>query len=163
MDALGTPFIVFRDKVLDELKVSEEPKEKLLQHVMEQIMETGPFLDSLAKAGEEREKKLSEHRKKARGKARQGLEGDLEPRAAHAASSDRTPAGAWIRPRPGRASQGTENHGPATEAIRGHHAGIAKEGSVPDQGGGIGRQAGGDSTEGSSKSGMNPPRSWRRC
>jgi LTXXQ motif family protein len=63
--ALGTQFIVFRDKVLDELKVSEELKEKLLQHVMEQIMETGPFLDSLAKTGEEREKKLSEHRKKA--------------------------------------------------------------------------------------------------
>ena len=68
VNALGMPFIVFRDKVLDELKVSDEPKEKLLQHVMEQIMETGPFLDSLAKTGEEREKKLGEHRKNAREK-----------------------------------------------------------------------------------------------
>ena len=65
VNALGTPFIVVRDKVLDELKVSDEQKEKLLQYMMEQIMETGPFLDSLAGAGEEREKKLNEHRKKA--------------------------------------------------------------------------------------------------
>ena len=33
--------------------------------MMTQIMETGPFLDSLAETGEEREKKLNEHRKKA--------------------------------------------------------------------------------------------------
>jgi len=63
VEALGTPFIVFRDKVLDELKVSDEQKEKLMQHMMQQIMETGPFLDSLAQTGQEREKKLSEHRK----------------------------------------------------------------------------------------------------
>ena len=37
VEALGPPFIIFRDKVLDELKVSDEPKEKLLQHMMEQI------------------------------------------------------------------------------------------------------------------------------
>jgi len=65
VEALGPPFIVFRDKVLDEIKVSDEQKEKLFEHVMTQIMETGPFLDSLAEAGEEREKKLNEHRKKA--------------------------------------------------------------------------------------------------
>ena len=47
MEALGSPFIVFREKVLDELKVSDEQREKLMQHLMEQIMETGPFLDSL--------------------------------------------------------------------------------------------------------------------
>ena len=65
VEALGTPFIAFRDKVLDEIKVSDEQKEKLLEHMMTQIMETGPFLDSLAESGEEREKKLKEHRKKA--------------------------------------------------------------------------------------------------
>ena len=47
VEALGPPFIVFREKVLDELKVSDEQREKLMQRVMEQIMETGPFLDSL--------------------------------------------------------------------------------------------------------------------
>jgi len=65
IEALGTPFIVFRDKVLDELKVSDEQREKLMQHLMEQIMETGPFLDSLTETGQEREKKLSAHRKNA--------------------------------------------------------------------------------------------------
>jgi hypothetical protein len=68
VDALGTPFIVFREKALDELKVADEQKEKLLQHLMEQIMETGPFLDSLAQTGQEREQKLQEHRKKAHAK-----------------------------------------------------------------------------------------------
>jgi len=65
VEALGAPFIVFREKVLDELKVSDEQKEKLMQRLMEQIMETGPFLDSLTETGQEREKKLSEHRKNA--------------------------------------------------------------------------------------------------
>ena len=79
VEALGPPFIIFRDKVLDELKVSDEPKEKLLQHLMEQIMETGPFLDSLAQAGEEREQKLDEHRKKAREKLAKILKEALKP------------------------------------------------------------------------------------
>jgi len=65
VEALGSRFIVFRDKVLDELKVSDEQREKLMQYLMEQIMETGPFLDSLTETGQEREKKLGEHRKNA--------------------------------------------------------------------------------------------------
>jgi hypothetical protein len=65
VEALGTPFVVFRESVLDELKVSDDQKEKLMQHLLEQIMETGPFLESLEKAGQEREKKLQEHRKNA--------------------------------------------------------------------------------------------------
>ena len=65
VEALGPPFIVFREKVLEELKVSDEQKEKLMQFLMEQIMETGPFLESLTETGPEREKKLGEHRKKA--------------------------------------------------------------------------------------------------
>ena len=47
VEALGPPFVVFREKVLDELKVSDEQRDKLMQHLIEQIMETGPFLDSL--------------------------------------------------------------------------------------------------------------------
>ncbi|MFI5458540.1 MAG: hypothetical protein ACHRXM_24165 [Isosphaerales bacterium] len=73
VEALGTPFIVFRDKVLDEIKVSDEQKEKLFEHVMTQIMETGPFLDSLTETGEGREKKLNEHRKKAHEKLAKSL------------------------------------------------------------------------------------------
>lgn len=68
VEALGAPFIVFREKVLDELKVSDEQREKLMQYLMEQIMETGPFLDSLPESGQDREKQLDEHRKKARAK-----------------------------------------------------------------------------------------------
>jgi hypothetical protein len=79
IEALGTPFIVFRDKVLEELKVSDEQKEKLLQHMMEQIMETGPFLDSLTETGPEREKKLSEHRKHARETLEKHVKEVLQP------------------------------------------------------------------------------------
>ena len=79
VEALGPPFIVFREKVLDELKVSDEQREKLLQYLMEQIMETGPFLESLPQTGQDREKKLAEHRKKAREKLAKHLEEVLKP------------------------------------------------------------------------------------
>jgi hypothetical protein len=79
VEALGAPFIVFREKVLDELKVSDQQKEKLMQHVMEQVMETGPFLDSLTETGQEREKKLNEHRKHAREKLAKLLKDVLQP------------------------------------------------------------------------------------
>jgi hypothetical protein len=79
VEALGPPFIVFREKVLDELKVSDEQKEKLMQHLMEQIMETGPFLDALTETGPEREKKLNEHRKHAKEKLDKLLKEVLQP------------------------------------------------------------------------------------
>jgi hypothetical protein len=79
VNALGMPFIAYREKVLDELKVSDDQKEKMMQHLMEQIMETGPFLNSLADAGPEREKKLSEHRKNALEKLAKNLKEVLQP------------------------------------------------------------------------------------
>jgi len=79
VEALGTQFVVFREKVLDELKVSDEQREKLMQNLMERIMETGPFLDSLKDAGPEREKKLEEHRKDAREKLAKQLKELLQP------------------------------------------------------------------------------------
>ena len=79
MEALGTPFIVYRDKVLDELKVSDEQREKLMQQALEQIMETGPFLDALTETGQEREQKLNEHRKNAREKLAKHLKEVLDP------------------------------------------------------------------------------------
>jgi hypothetical protein len=79
VEALGTPFIVFRDKVLDEIKASEEQKEKLLQYMMEQIQQTGPFLNSLAESGPDREKKLNEHRKNAHEKLAKELQDVLRP------------------------------------------------------------------------------------
>jgi hypothetical protein len=77
--ALGPPFIVFREKVLDELKVTDDQREKLMQLLMEQIMETGPFLDSLTETGQEREKKLNEHRKQAKEKLDKNLKEVLQP------------------------------------------------------------------------------------
>jgi hypothetical protein len=80
VEALGPPFVVFREKVLEELKVSDEQKDKLMQNLMERIMETGPFLDSLKdENGPEREKKLEEHRKNAREKLAKQLKEVLEP------------------------------------------------------------------------------------
>jgi hypothetical protein len=75
VEALGPHFIVFREKVLEELKVTDDQREKLMQLLLERIMETGPFLDSLAGEGPDREKKLEEHRKNAREK----LDRDLKP------------------------------------------------------------------------------------
>ncbi len=79
VEALGTPCIVFREKVLDELKVSDDQREKLMQLVMEQIMQTGPFLNSLTETGPEREKKLNEHRKNALEKLAKNLKDVLQP------------------------------------------------------------------------------------
>jgi hypothetical protein len=79
VEALGAPFIVFREKVLDEIKVSGDQKERLMQLLMAQIMETGPFLDSLAESGPDREKKLEEHRKTAREKLAKHLREVLQP------------------------------------------------------------------------------------
>lgn len=79
VEALGAPFIVFRDKVLNELNVTEDQEQKLMQYVMEQIMETGPFLESLPESGAEREMKLEEHRKNAREKLAKKLKETLGP------------------------------------------------------------------------------------
>jgi hypothetical protein len=79
VEALGPPFIVFREKVLDELKVSDDQRQKLMQRAMERIMETGPFLESLPETGAERETKLKEHRKNAQEKLAKDLNELLQP------------------------------------------------------------------------------------
>ena len=53
-------------------------REKLMQLAMAQVMETGPFLESLPESGPEREKKLEEHRKAAREKLAQHLKEVLQ-------------------------------------------------------------------------------------
>ena len=50
-----------------------------MQYAMEQIMETGPFLDSLTESGQEREKKLNEHRKNAQEKLAKHVKEVLQP------------------------------------------------------------------------------------
>jgi hypothetical protein len=65
MNALGTPFMVFRDKVMDELKVTDEQRQKLFQHFGEEAKRSANVFDSREGPAEEREKKVSEHKKKA--------------------------------------------------------------------------------------------------
>ena len=127
VEALGPPFIVFREKVLDELKVSDEQREKLMQLLMEQIMETGPFLDSLTESGPEREKKLNEHRKNAREKLAKTPEGSAPARTTESAAPGDASARGQLCPRPGRRPERAEDHAGANEEIHGHHAGAAKE------------------------------------
>jgi hypothetical protein len=79
VQALGPPFIVFREKVLEELKVTDDQREKLMRLLMERIMETGPFLESLRDDMPGREKKLEEHRKNAREKLARDLKDMLRP------------------------------------------------------------------------------------
>ena len=78
VEALGPPFVVFRERVLDELKVSDSQREKLMEFAMEQVMQTGPFLDALPSSGPEREKKLAEHRKNAAEKLAKNLNEALQ-------------------------------------------------------------------------------------
>jgi hypothetical protein len=71
--------VVFRERVLDELKVSDDQREKLMELAMEQVLQTGPFLDTLPSSGPEREKKLAEHRKNAAEKLVKNLNEVLQP------------------------------------------------------------------------------------
>ena len=65
-EALGPPFRVFRDKVQEELKLSDEQKQKLedrLQETVQDAMTFFPKLEGLKP--EEREKELHSYRQKA--------------------------------------------------------------------------------------------------
>ena len=65
---------------MDALKFTDEQREKLSKQVFEQIMETGPFLDSLqGEKPADREKKLAEHRQEAHKKLAVFLKETLKP------------------------------------------------------------------------------------
>ncbi len=67
--ALGGSFLVFRDKVQEELKLSKEQKEKLEQHLLAQLPDAMQFFEKLSGLeGEEREKELKAYRQKAQEK-----------------------------------------------------------------------------------------------
>ncbi len=64
--ALGGPFLVFRDKVHDDLKLTNEQKEKLEEHLKERLPDIMQFFQKLdGLKGEEREKELQAFRKQA--------------------------------------------------------------------------------------------------
>jgi hypothetical protein len=64
--ALGGPFLVYRDKVQEELKLSKDQKEKLHDHLKEGLPDHMKFFEGLGeKKGQEREKELKAYRAKA--------------------------------------------------------------------------------------------------
>jgi hypothetical protein len=64
VEALGGPFVVFRDKVMDELKVTADQKRSLMEKFPEHVEATGKLLDGAKDLKpEEREKQLHEHRR----------------------------------------------------------------------------------------------------
>jgi hypothetical protein len=66
---LGGSFVVFRAKVHEDLKLSNEQKEKLEQHLQERIPETMQFFQKIdGLKGEEREKEIKAYRPKAQEK-----------------------------------------------------------------------------------------------
>jgi hypothetical protein len=76
---LHGPFMVFRDAVREELKLTDAQKEKLEEHLRERLPEIMPFFQSLEGLnGEEREKKLQAFRQKAQEKLNSVLKATLE-------------------------------------------------------------------------------------
>ncbi|HEV3082081.1 MAG TPA: hypothetical protein VGY66_20030 [Gemmataceae bacterium] len=69
MDALGLPFLVFRDKVLQELRLSNEQRQSLEERLLGTVQDTMQFFQNLGdKQPEEREKALHSYRQKAQQK-----------------------------------------------------------------------------------------------
>jgi hypothetical protein len=64
--ALGVPFVIFRDKVQDELKLSDQQKQKMAEHLESTIQETMQFFQRLPELKpEQREKEMHAYRQKA--------------------------------------------------------------------------------------------------
>jgi hypothetical protein len=78
-ETLGPPFLVFRDKVQEELKLSDEQKKKLDKRLQDTIQDTMQFFQSLGdKKPEERERELHAYVEKAQGNLTAFLEGALK-------------------------------------------------------------------------------------
>lgn len=79
INALGGSHLVFRDKVLEELKVSDDQKQKLMQRLPGIIKETmGHFLNIEDLQGAVLEKEHQAYRQKAQGKLTPFLENTLK-------------------------------------------------------------------------------------
>jgi hypothetical protein len=80
VEALGLPFLVFRDKVQDDLKLSDEQKRKMAKHLQGTVQETMRFFQKLdGLKPEEREKELHAYRRKAHEKLAAFLKDTLKP------------------------------------------------------------------------------------
>jgi hypothetical protein len=78
-EALGPPFLVFRDKVQEELKLSDEQKRKLEKRLQRTVQDAMQFFQGLGdKKPENREKELHAYVEKAQENLNTFLEGLLE-------------------------------------------------------------------------------------
>ena len=76
---LQGPFVVFRDAVQEELKLTDEQKEKVEEHLRERLPDIMEFFQSLDGVnGEEREKKLQAFRQEAQEKLAAVLKATLK-------------------------------------------------------------------------------------
>jgi hypothetical protein len=79
IEALGPPFLVFRDKVQEELQLSDEQKKKLEKRLPDIIQDAMQFFQKLSdKTPEEREKEHHSYVEKAQEKLTAFLEGALK-------------------------------------------------------------------------------------
>jgi hypothetical protein len=81
VQVLGGPFIIFRDKVQGELKLSDEQKQKLLEKFPDHVQETMKVFEKIRDLKpEQREKEMQEHRGKSDQKLSAFLKDVLEPK-----------------------------------------------------------------------------------
>ena len=78
--ALGGPFLVFHDKVQEELKLSEGQKEKLLKKLPVHVQETMKGFEKIKDLKPDREKAMQAQRRKSHDKLSKALKGILNAR-----------------------------------------------------------------------------------
>jgi hypothetical protein len=78
-ETLGPPFLVFRDKVQEDLKLSDGQKKKLEKRLQDTVLDAMQFFEKLGdKKPEEREKELQPYREKAQENLTAFLQGLLQ-------------------------------------------------------------------------------------
>jgi hypothetical protein len=84
VEALGGAFIIFRDKVQHELKLSDEQQQKLQEQVRTHVQDTMNFFDTMKDLKpEEQPKRLQEHRRKSEERLTLFLKETLDARQQH--------------------------------------------------------------------------------
>jgi hypothetical protein len=129
----GGPFLVFRDKVQEELKLSDDQKQKLMEKFPDHAEATRKVFEKIKDLKpEEREKEMQSHRQKAPRKTCGASQGDPEGGAAQAAPATGTATTRTVEPGPARDRERAENHGRATEAVHGRRWRNAQEDRTSD-------------------------------
>jgi len=97
-ETVGGPYVVFRDKVQDDLKLSTEQNEKLGEKLQERVQDAMGFFQKLEGVGpEEREKELGGVSPQGAGKSGGVPQGDLEGRSAQTTAATGAATGRGLR------------------------------------------------------------------